>query len=205
MLFDATREDIGRLFPDKDLRRIENFIARVRFVHRNVNDIDLPKLDQQAIEEVLLELCQTRTSVGELQRAPWHDFLTGRYDYQQQQRIDQLAPDSLTLPSGNTAAIKYAEGKPPVLAARIQELFGWEQTPRVADGKVPVQLHLLGPNHRPQQITDDLENFWAETYTHVRKELRRRYPKHYWPENRKTRKSDSQRSEAKELDVRHSD
>ena len=66
---------------------------------------------------------------------------------------------------------------------RIQEVFGWRETPRVLGGRVPVLLHLLAPNHRPAQITDDLASFWANTWSDVRKELRRRYPKHAWPDD----------------------
>jgi ATP-dependent helicase HrpB len=70
-----------------------------------------------------------------------------------------------------------------VLAARIQELFGWRETPRLAGGRAPLLLHLLAPNHRPEQVTDDLASFWRNTYPVVRKDLRRRYPKHAWPED----------------------
>ncbi|QDT13888.1 ATP-dependent helicase HrpB [Planctomycetes bacterium K23_9] len=188
LLYDATHHDVGRLFPDTD-QAIQNFIARVRFICQHVTDADLPDLSDQGIQEILYELCQSRTSVAELKRAPWNDHLRGRYSYEQLQQIDRLAPDSLTLPSGNLARIEYADGKPPVLAARIQELFGWPDTPRIAGGRVPVQLHLLGPNRRPQQITDDLANFWKETYAQVRKDLRRRYSKHYWPEDPTTAKA----------------
>ena len=79
--------------------------------------------------------------------------------------------------------IEYEPGKPPVLAVRIQEVFGWTETPRLAGGRVPLLLHLLAPNHRPQQVTDDLRSFWENTYPVVRQELRRRYPKHAWPED----------------------
>ena len=77
----------------------------------------------------------------------------------------------------------YEEGRPPVLAARIQELFGLTETPRLGGGRVKVLLHLLAPNYRPQQVTDDLASFWANTYPQVRKELRARYPRHAWPED----------------------
>jgi ATP-dependent helicase HrpB len=70
-----------------------------------------------------------------------------------------------------------------VLAVRIQEVFGWQETPRIAGGRVRVLLHLLAPNFRPQQVTDDLTSFWKNTYAQVRKELRARYPKHAWPED----------------------
>jgi ATP-dependent helicase HrpB len=87
------------------------------------------------------------------------------------------------LPSGNSVALSYEPGRPPVLAARIQELFGWKETPRIAQGKVRLLLHLLAPNYRPQQVTDDLASFWNNTYQQVRKDLRGRYPKHPWPED----------------------
>ena len=87
------------------------------------------------------------------------------------------------MPSGSRIQLVYEPGRPPVLAARIQELFGLAETPRVAAGRVPVLLHLLAPNHRPQQVTHDLRSFWENTYPQVRKELQGRYPKHAWPED----------------------
>ena len=93
------------------------------------------------------------------------------------------APERIEVPSGSHIRIEYEEGRAPVLAARIQELFGLTETPRVATGRVKVLLHLLAPNHRPQQVTDDLASFWANTYPQVRKELRGRYPKHSWPDD----------------------
>ncbi len=77
----------------------------------------------------------------------------------------------------------YEPGKPPVLSVRIQEMFGMLETPRVGGRRVPVLVHLLAPNYRPQQVTDDLASFWRTTYHQVRKDLRRRYPKHAWPED----------------------
>jgi ATP-dependent helicase HrpB len=85
--------------------------------------------------------------------------------------------------SGSRLALTYEVGRPPVLAVRIQELFGLTETPRIAGGRVPVLLHLLAPNGRPQQVTDDLASFWANTYPQVRKDLRARYPKHAWPDD----------------------
>ncbi len=87
------------------------------------------------------------------------------------------------MPSGSRIRLAYEEGKPPVLAARIQELFGLAETPRVAAGRVPVLLHLLAPNRRPQQVTGDLRSFWRNTYPQVRRELQGRYPRHAWPED----------------------
>jgi len=96
----------------------------------------------------------------------------------------------LTVPSGRSVPLQYEPGKPPVLAVRIQELFGWAETPRLARGRAPVLLHLLAPNMRPQQVTDDLRSFWNTGYQVVRKELRRRYPKHAWPEDPWSAKSE---------------
>src|SRR5207249_4270927 len=97
--------------------------------------------------------------------------------------VDRDAPERIQVPSGSRIAVRYEEGRTPVLAVRIQELFGLADTPRVASGRVKVLLHLLAPNSRPQQVTDDLASFWANTYPGVRKELRARYPKHAWPED----------------------
>lgn len=97
-------------------------------------------------------------------------------------RLDQLAPERLTVPSGSAVRVDYREDQP-VLAVRIQEAFGWSATPRIADGRVPVLLHLLTPARRPAAVTADLESFWSGPYQQVRAELRGRYPKHAWPED----------------------
>jgi ATP-dependent helicase HrpB len=98
------------------------------------------------------------------------------------QRLDELAPKSLEVPSGSRVSIDYNE-QPPVLAVRLQELFGLADTPRIAGGRQQVLLHLLSPGRRPVQVTQDLASFWANTYTEVKKDLKGRYPKHYWPDN----------------------
>jgi len=87
------------------------------------------------------------------------------------------------VPSGSHITLTYEVGRPPVLPVRIQEVFGLPETPRIAGGRVRVVLHLLAPNMRTQQITDDLKSFWAVGYQQVRKDLRARYPKHSWPED----------------------
>ncbi|MFG0262136.1 MAG: ATP-dependent helicase HrpB [Novipirellula sp. JB048] len=158
-------------------------IRRVRFLHSWMPDLEIGQLDDAAVQDVLRQLCQSCTSLDQLERSPWLDHLQGRFDYPQQQQIDRHAPDRMTVPSGNAIRIEYVTGKPPAMHVKLQELFGWTETPRIAGGKVPLQLHLLGPNRRPQQITDDLHSFWTTTYPVVRKELRQRYPKHHWPED----------------------
>lgn len=187
ILADAARPNLDRLLRSCS-KELVRWMDRVRFLNREMPQADLPVLDDSAIDEVLVLLCQSRTKISQLEKAPWLDHLKGRYDYRQHQWIDQHAPGRFALPSGNTVAIDY-DGGVPKLDVRIQELFGLPSTPRVAGGRIPIKLRLLGPNYRPQQITDDLENFWAETYHHVRKELRGRYPKHHWPEDPTTAKA----------------
>ncbi|VXC27168.1 ATP-dependent RNA helicase HrpB [Pseudomonas sp. 8Z] len=98
------------------------------------------------------------------------------------QRLDELAPRTLAVPSGSRIAIDYTEN-PPVLAVRLQELFGLAATPRIAGGRLGLKLHLLSPARRPVQVTQDLASFWANTYIEVKKDLKGRYPKHYWPDD----------------------
>jgi ATP-dependent helicase HrpB len=117
-----------------------------------------------------------------LSRLDLRGALHGLLDWPRQRRLDELAPTHLVVPSGSRIAVDYTSGAP-VLAVRLQEVFGWVETPRIAGGRVPVTLELLSPARRPVQVTRDLASFWARGYAEVRKELKGRYPKHYWPED----------------------
>ncbi|MGE3154002.1 MAG: ATP-dependent helicase HrpB [Nitrospiraceae bacterium] len=110
---------------------------------------------------------------------PLHSLLTR----EQQRRLDRLAPTHMAVPTGSRVRLDYESNERPVLAVRLQELFGCRETPRVADGKVSITIHLLSPAGRPVQVTNDLAGFWTTSYVEVRKELRGRYPKHHWPED----------------------
>jgi len=104
--------------------------------------------------------------------------------YDKQTELDRLAPSNITVPSGSSIQINYrADGMPPIVAVRIQEIFGLSETPKVNNSQKTVLLHLLSPGYKPVQVTDDLNSFWSNTYFEVKKELKRRYPKHVWPEN----------------------
>ncbi|MCI5146932.1 MAG: hypothetical protein D3923_15770 [Candidatus Electrothrix sp. AR3] len=109
-------------------------------------------------------------------------ILLARLDFRQQQQLERNAPTHLQVPSGSRVRLEYCSGQPPILAVRLQELFGLAETPTVCQGRVPVLLHLLSPARRPVQITQDLRGFWDSSYFAVRKELKGRYPKHHWPE-----------------------
>jgi ATP-dependent helicase HrpB len=105
-------------------------------------------------------------------------------DYAQRAALDTQAPDAIRVPSGQTRHLSYSpEGGAPVLAVKLQELFGLADTPRVGAGRIPVTLHLLSPAGRPLQVTQDLRSFWEQTYPQVRRELRARYPRHPWPDD----------------------
>ncbi|SEI81054.1 ATP-dependent helicase HrpB [Azotobacter beijerinckii] len=109
-------------------------------------------------------------------------ILAGLLPWPLPQRLDELAPTAIAVPSGSRIRLDYAE-EPPVLAVRLQELFGLAATPRIAGGRLAVKLHLLSPARRPVQVTQDLASFWANTYAEVKKDLKGRYPKHYWPDD----------------------
>jgi ATP-dependent helicase HrpB len=110
-------------------------------------------------------------------------ILDARFTFQQRRLLERLAPSHLSVPTGSRIPLIYAPGSPPVLAVRLQEMFGETGTPAVCDGKVKVLLHLLSPAKRPLAVTQDLPSFWQNAYPQVRKDMRGRYPKHYWPEN----------------------
>ncbi len=111
------------------------------------------------------------------------EALRSRLDWEQRQALDKLAPTLVTVPSGSRVAIDYGAGEVPVLAVRLQEMFGARETPAVAGGRVPLLLHLLSPAGRPLQVTRDLGGFWTGSYPAVRSDMRGRYPKHPWPED----------------------
>jgi len=116
-------------------------------------------------------------------RLDLHAILLSQLDWQQQRRLDEGAPTHLAVPSGSHKRLEYTPGQSPVLAVKLQELFGLADTPRVAWGRIPVTLHLLSPAQRPIQVTQDLKGFWERTYNEVKKELKGRYPRHPWPDD----------------------
>lgn len=124
-------------------------------------------------------------SWAELGRVDFVEALLGRLPggWAQRQELDRLAPSHLEVPTGSRIRLDYADPAAPVLAVRLQEVFGLLDTPTVVGGRVSLTLHLLSPGYRPAQVTRDLRSFWTSSYFEVRKELRGRYPKHYWPEN----------------------
>jgi len=160
--------------------------ARVAFLRRHDPAGDWPDLGDDALrdglEEWLGPWLAGMSRLEDLRRLDLLEILHGRLGWERRQRLDRLAPEYLEVPSGSRRRLDYAPD-PPVLAVKLQEMFGLADTPRVCEGRVPVMLHLLSPAQRPMQVTQDLAGFWARGYPEVRKELRGRYPKHPWPED----------------------
>jgi ATP-dependent helicase HrpB len=182
LLAQHARHQLDRLLPAPDTEA-GGFLARVRWLAAAMPDLQLPTLDEQDLQQALTEICHGKRSLDELRTADWLSFLHNKVGYERVREIDRLAPAQFELPNGNRHPILYEVGKTPVLAVRIQELFGMRQTPAIGSGRVPLLLHLLGPNRRPQQVTADLASFWQNGYPEIKKELRRRYPKHAWPDD----------------------
>ena len=160
---------------------------RIRFASRVFPELPLADVSEAGLTALLPELCFGLRSLAEVRKIDWRAAIIDRMDYMAKTRLDVVAPERLKVPSGSNTRISYEDAdKPdgaPHIACRIQELFGLLETPRVADGRVPLVIHLLAPNMRPCQVTRDLKSFWQTTYPEVRKELKGRYPKHYWPDD----------------------
>ena len=156
------------------------FLLRVACFRGWFPDVDFPELP---LLELLPELCRGLRSLDAVRNGPWLERIRQEVPYALLQRLDREVPDALTVPTGSVIPLAYELGRPPILAVRIQEIFGLTETPRIAGGRVKVLLHLLAPNHRPQQVTDDLASFWANGYAVVKKELRMKYPRHSWPDD----------------------
>ncbi|HEX5694684.1 MAG TPA: ATP-dependent helicase HrpB [Arenimonas sp.] len=160
---------------------------RVRCLREWLPELGLPDLSDQALLATRAQWLQPafagKTRLDALDEQTLGEALKSGLDWSLRQRIDALAPRRISVPSGQERPVSYAVGSPPVLAVKLQELFGLADTPRVADGRVPVLLHLLSPGGKPLQVTQDLRSFWQSTYPEVRKEMKGRYPRHPWPED----------------------
>ena len=137
----------------------------------------------ERLEEWLLPYLGGITKLSQLGGIDLHAALTHQLDYAQQKVIDSEAPTHWRVPSGSSIPLDYTQGDVPILAVRLQEMFGHAETPSIAGGKVKLLLHLLSPARRPLQVTSDLAGFWQSSYRAVRAEMRGQYPKHDWPEN----------------------
>jgi ATP-dependent helicase HrpB len=189
ILADALKERAEATLREND--GLARLLDRLEFARGAVPERSFPAWSEENTADFLEAACQGKRSVEEVIRAPLAAIFQARLGHQLVKELDAVAPEAVAVPSGNRIRLSYAGAEAPVMAVRVQELFGLPQTPRVALGRVAVRLHLLGPNYRPVQITDDLPSFWRNTYPQVRKDLRARYPKHSWPDDPLAAKAES--------------
>ncbi|HET8897933.1 MAG TPA: ATP-dependent helicase HrpB, partial [Rhodanobacteraceae bacterium] len=161
--------------------------ARIQCLRSWCPELGLPDVSDAALLDTLdhwlAPFLAGTTRLDALDDAILTNALRATLDHAQRHALDTHAPTRIAVPSGQHHAIAYAVGADPVLAVKLQELFGLAETPRIAKGRVPLTLHLLSPGRRPIQVTRDLKSFWANTYAEVKRELKGRYPKHPWPDD----------------------
>jgi len=166
-------------------KEAKNLKERVNFL--NFHTVNFPDFsDISLLENMDKWLSPYLTGITTLkgcQNLNLHHILLGQLSFEQTQQLNSLAPQKLKVASGSNITIDYSDPEQPHLAVRLQEMFGTTETPTVMNGKVKLMLHLLSPASRPMQITQDLKNFWEHTYDEVKKELRGKYKKHYWPDD----------------------
>jgi ATP-dependent helicase HrpB len=182
-MLDGVRvEGIGILPWTKAARALQQ---RILFLRRH--DDTWPDLSDEVLAESLPEWLaphlEGMRSRSELQRLNLAAVFEAVLPWEKRRKLDELAPTHLIVPSGSRLPIDYGDPDAPFLSARLQEMFGLTDTPRIAGGRVAVTVHLLSPAQRPVQVTRDLSSFWRETYFEVKKDLKGRYPKHYWPDD----------------------
>jgi len=165
---------------------LEAFRARAAFARRVEPDAGWPDLSDDALlvelETWLQPFLGQVTRTSDFARIDLSSALHALFDWEKKKRLDALAPTHVTVPSGSHIPIDYS-GEAPVLAVRLQEMFGLADTPAVGNGRVPLTLHLLSPARRPVQVTRDLKSFWKNGYPEVKRDLKGRYPKHHWPDD----------------------
>ena len=171
---------------------LRQFQARVRCLREWMPELGLSDLSDAALlaslEDWLKPALAGKTRLDAISEQELGEALRSRLEWSLRQKLDQLAPTRISVPSGMERGIEYSlddydHAAPPVLAVKLQELFGLADTPRIADGRVPLLLHLLSPGGKPLQVTQDLKGFWERTYPEVKKEMKGRYPRHPWPDD----------------------
>ncbi len=181
----AQKEGTSMLDFSDEVGNLQRRVAAVAAWHP---ELDLPDLATEAVlaaaPQWLPPFIGRATTVAELKKIDLCAALWSLLDFAQQQAVDRLAPTHIAVPTGSRIRLEYRQGaEAPVLRVRLQECFGLVDTPRVDDGRRPVLMELLSPGFKPVQLTTDLRSFWSGTYFEVRKELRRRYPRHAWPDD----------------------
>ncbi|WP_164968591.1 ATP-dependent helicase HrpB [Arcobacter sp. F155] len=167
-------------------KKAEALRQRINFINEN-SDLEFPSFKEEDLKENIFTWLEPYLhdikTVKELESLDTYSILLGYIPWDKQQFLDTLAPTHIKVPSGSNIKIDYSDSDTPVLAVKIQEMFGMHETPKILNNKIALQVHLLSPALRPIQITYDLKSFWENSYAEVKKELFSKYKKHYWPDN----------------------
>ena len=170
----------GRLSLQNWNEAVEQWILRVNRLREWMPDLELPMIGDDDRATIIEHICHGAASYGEIENRAVLPVVKSWLSQQQQKCIDEYAPERIPLPSGRTVKIAYAADAPPLIAARIQDLYGIKEGLWIANRRVPVRIQVLAPSNRPVQVTDNLSLFWRETYPKLKTQLQRRYPKHEW-------------------------
>jgi ATP-dependent helicase HrpB len=161
---------------------VDQWIQRLAFLAQQCPELELAPILEEDRRAIVEQICLGAFGAKELRDRPVKSFVHGWLGQAQQDLVERHAPERLKLPGGRTTRVTYEAGRTPFIAARIQDLYGLLQTPKIAMGRVPLVVHLLTPGMKPVQVTQDLARFWREHYPKVKSELQRRYPRHEWRE-----------------------
>jgi ATP-dependent helicase HrpB len=184
----AELEELGleKLNFSKEAKRLQE---RVNFLnhHFDKHNIVLPNFSNEYLlenmDEWLAPYLEGISTLRACQNLDFYNILLALLDYEQTQILDKLAPQKISVASGSNINLDYSNPEQPILAVRLQEMFGTKQTPTLINGRVNLIIHLLSPANRPMQVTQDLESFWKNAYEDVKKEMKGKYKKHYWPDD----------------------
>ncbi|MCQ2302907.1 MAG: ATP-dependent helicase HrpB [Bacteroidales bacterium] len=185
----VSKEGLSILNWDDEVSQLQRRLTQAAQWHPEIGFPDLSTehllaTPSEWLPYILEQDNKLKTSTEELKKINLAKALLTLIPYEQQQQLERIAPTHIVVPTGSHIRIDYRQGSDiPVLSVRLQECFGLTDTPRINEGCQPVLMELLSPGFKPVQLTQDLKSFWENTYFEVRKELKRRYPKHYWPEN----------------------
>jgi ATP-dependent helicase HrpB len=168
--------------PFRDISLLPTFQARMAILSKYFPKEIWPELDDPVIREGVVLLCSGKRSLEELARISIVEMLTKRLSERQRILFERETPERIKLKSGRSVRIQYESAKPPWIESRLQDFFGMMATPKICAGQIPLTVHLLAPNGRAVQVTQDIEGFWKRHYPSIRRELQRRYPRHAWPE-----------------------
>ena len=176
----ADEVEAGRCTLKHWTDEVDQWILRVNLLRKWSPELDFPGISAEDRRLMLEEICHGAFSVREVKEVPVFPVVKAWLDGRQQSLLDRHIPERIELPGGRKVKILYSESNPPVIAARIQDLYGVQDCLRIANGRQVLTIQVLAPNHRPVQVTSDLSTFWREGYPKVKKEMQRKYPRHEW-------------------------